>query len=154
MKNERIRIVRVRPDLPPILDEIEISDNNVYQLKTKQEGQLCTYSIELSRSNPELKIVDLENNVIAIFFNINTLTNINNRYYRDIDDYYSVDEEVYRNKDIQEHKIYGDILILGTYTKVEDNKEVEKYKSLTLEQIDQYMEMFKLENKLHIRFNN
>jgi len=154
MENERPRIVRVRPDMQPILDEIELSDNNVYQLKTKYEGQLFSYSIELSRSNMELVFIDIGDNAAAICFNTKTLTNINNRYYRNIDDYYSVDEEVYKNREILGQMTYGEFIIIGTYKKTEDNKEVERYKSLTLEQVDQYIEMFRLDNSSHISFND
>ena len=146
MKNERIRIVRVPPNRPPVVDEIEIIDDICYY-------PIANDNIEISRSSIELKFIELETGIVGICFKEDIIRNNDeaNTYGYMTTSYY---EPLERNRDIQGHKIYGDMIILGTSKKSEGNQEIERYKSLTLEQVDQYIEMFRLDSRPHIRFNN
>jgi len=108
----KIRVVRVKPNTMPFMDEIEVSDDNIYQIKSKWNEQEYTYSLELNRRNIELKFIELEPNVVAICFNEKTLTNVDGKYYRGISDYYDVDEEVVKNREVHGEMVFGEFIIV------------------------------------------
>ena len=141
MSKEKIRVVRVPPNIPPILDEISKIDNICY-------FPIANTNIEIARDSLDLKFIDFDNNTVGIYLN-NTKEDTIHTEGKDIYIYSTgmgVDL-LERNRDIQNHKIYGDIIILRVHKKLQDNEIIEDYTSLTIEQIDQYIEMFRIEDK-------
>ena len=129
MKKEKLRVVRVPPHSLPILDEIE-----------KTYFIIANDKLEVDRTSPDLKFIDFEDNVVGIYYNAREYKEDDKSYFYNGTSNYDF---LPRNTHLPNYTIFGDIIILGTYHKTEEDKQVEKYKSLTIEQIDQYIEHFK-----------
>ena len=139
MKNEKLRIIKIAPNSLPILDEIYKADDICY-------FTVANDKIQIDRNSADLRFIDFGNNVVGIYYNARDYKEADKTYFYSGTYEY---EFLERNTQIPESVIFGDIIILGTYQKLEDGKQVEKYKSVTIEQIDQYIEMFKSKEGLN-----
>lgn len=136
MDTERIRIVRVKPNTEPYLDEIEIS-NNIYNFTLKFMGDLYYRSIELDWRNVDLNYMPLEDDVVAICYN-GVADKLDNKIYYEF-------WELDRNRHLWGEDIYGDFIVIGMDTlKDEDGRFIGKYKSLSMKQVERYIKKFKL----------
>lgn len=134
---ERIIIVRVKPNIEPYLDEIEISSNNIYNFTLKFMGELYYNSIELDWRSPDLNYMPLEEDVVAICYN-GVADEKDNKIYYEL-------WELDKNRHLWGEDIYGDFIVIGIDTlKDEDNRFIGKYKSLSMKQVEKYIKKFKL----------
>lgn len=122
MNKNKIRIVRVPPNRLPIIDEITVTPNHMY-ININPYGLI---------NGSEFDGIWLNDEVICYFIDTNLAVDITEKEM--LFQYNTTLIELARNRDISGHKTYGDLIITA------------ETRSLTIEEIDQYIEIFK-ENK-------
>lgn len=120
MSKEKIRIVRVPPNRPPILDEIIVTPNHTHYIDIKPYGLI---------NGSEFDGIYLNDEICCYFIDTNLAVNITEKEM--LFQYNTTLIELARNRDISEHKTYGDLIITA------------ETRSLTTEEIDRYIEMFR-----------
>lgn len=124
MSKEKIRVVRVPPNEPPILDEITVTPNHSYT-------NIKPYGLINGR---EFDGIWLNDEIYCSFIDTNLAMSITEKEM--LFEYNGIIAGLARNRDMAGHKTYGDLII-----------EAEG-RSLTTEEIDQYIEMFKEDKTL------
>lgn len=124
MSKEKIRVVRVPPNSPPILDEITVTHNHSYT-------NIKPYGLINGR---EFDGIWLNDEIYCSFIDTNLAISITEKEM--LFEYNGIVARLARNRDIVGHKTYGDLII-----------EAEE-RSLTTEEIDQYIEMFREDKTL------
>lgn len=119
MSKEKIRVVRVTPNKPPILDEVTITSNHIY-INIEPYGVI---------NGSEFDGIYLNDEICCYFIDTNLAVGITEKEM--LLQYDTTLIELARNRDISEHKTYGDLIITA------------ETRSLTIEEIDQYIEMFR-----------
>ena len=123
MSKEKIRVVRVPPNKPPILDEIIVNSNHSYT-------NINPYGLINGR---EFDGIWLNDEIYCSF--IDPILAISITEKEMLFEYNGIVAGLARNRDISGNATYGDLII-----------EAEG-RSLTIEEIDQYIEMFRIEDK-------
>ena len=124
MSKEKIRVVRVPPNSQPMLDEIIVTPNHSY-------SNIKPYGLINGR---EFDGIWLNDEIYCSFIDTNLAMSITEKEM--LFEYNGIIAGLARNRDMAGHKTYGDLII-----------EAEG-RSLTTEEIDQYIEMFKEDKTL------
>lgn len=120
MSQEKIRVVRVAPNSLPILDEIIVNPNHTHYIDIKPYGLI---------NGSEFDGIYLNEEICCYFIDTNLAIDITEKEM--LFQYNTTLIELARNRDISGHKTYGDLIITA------------ETRSLTTEEIDQYIEMFR-----------
>ena len=119
MNGEKIRVVRVPPNKPPILDEVTITTNHIY-IDIKPYGLI---------NGSEFDGLYLNDEICCYFLDPDLALEVTEK---EMLFYYNVTSAQFeRNRDIAGQPTYGDLIITA------------ETRSLTIEEIDHYIEMFK-----------
>ena len=120
MSKEKVRVVRVPPNSPPMLDEIIVTPNHTHYIDIKPYGLI---------NGSEFDGIYLNDEICCYFIDTNLAIDITEKEM--LFQYNTTLIELARNRDIAGHKTYGDLIITA------------ETRSLTTEEIDQYIEMFR-----------
>lgn len=123
MSKEKIRVVRVPPNSPPILDEVTITPNHIY-IDIKPYGVI---------NGSEFDGIYLNDEICCYFIDTSLAVGITEKEM--LFQYNTTLIELARNRDISGKATYGDLIITA------------ETRSLTIEEIDKYIEMFRIEDK-------
>lgn len=119
MSKEKIRVVRVPPYSPPILDEITVTPNHTHYIDIKPYGLI---------NGSEFDGIYLNEEICCYFIDTNLAVGITEKEM--LLQYDTTLMELARNRDIAGKATYGDLIITA------------ETRSLTTEEIDRYIEMF------------
>lgn len=119
MNGEKERVVRVPPNSIPILDEVTVTTNHIY-INIEPYGVI---------NGSEFDGIWLNDEIYCYFIDTDLSVSITDKEM--LFEYNGILAELARNRDIAGHKTYGDLIIEA------DGR------SLTTEEIDQYIEMFR-----------
>lgn len=126
MNKKKIRVVRVSPNKPPIMDEISVSTSRSY-IDIKPYGEIIGSEFDGIWLNEDEAIV-------CYFINTDLALNITEK--KMLYQYNGILAVLERNRDVLGKATYGDLIIMA-----------DTGRSLTIEEIDEYIEMFRLEDK-------
>ena len=126
MSKEKVRVVRVPPNSPPILDEITVTPNQIYV--THMYVNIKPYG-DIDGSEFEGIWLDEEEEIVCYFIDKDLAVDITEKEM--LFQYNTTLIELSRNRDVLGHRTYGDLIIKA------------EGRSLTPEEVDRYIEMFR-----------
>lgn len=120
MSKEKIRVIRISPNKPPIIDEVTSTPTHTY-INIKPFGEV---------HGNEFKGVWLSEEIICCFLDTDLAVSLTEK--KMLFRYNITLAEFERNRDVSGQPTYGDLIIMA-----------DTGRSLTIEEIDEYIKMFK-----------